>query len=330
MSAYTIAVVAVVVGLTAGCAGHAAVPSQRSDPDVSYAKAAYPALPRPAVVAQGVSSANSAHLIRSRSWDFTEMRRVFNTVSLLPGTPQTVVDAHRAGLAVILEFDFKRDFLAGEDISQQVEAVVEQIRAQSQLISAVHVADRVNQSLTPDQAIAYLAATGGVLHREVPGLPVLVNVADWELTCGQLGQTRCGTSGPEYQYETNAVVDRIVASGYVDGFTVADNIKDNVVAAQVAAWDDARTRWPSPFLLLATCSQLSFPGARFLGSTSTAAAAVATYVDAPLQAHADGVALWAWHQLYDGRYYTFLDKNGGVNALWNRLQTSAAAFGTAQ
>jgi hypothetical protein len=65
-------------------------------------------LPGPLVLAQGVSSANPAHLFRSQAWDFTAMRAVFDAVSLLPGDQATVQEARRAGLAVVLEFDYKK------------------------------------------------------------------------------------------------------------------------------------------------------------------------------------------------------------------------------
>lgn len=292
--------------------------------------AAFDTLPDPAFVAQGVSSANSAHLLRNQQWDFAQMRHAFNTVALLPGDPATVQAARRAGLAVILEFDFKKDFVAGVDITPRVDAVIAQARAAPGAVAAVHVADRINEKLTPGQALAYLAATGGRIHRRLPGLPVLVNAADWELTCGSPGQTRCYSSGPAYRFETSAVLDTFVHSGYIDGFTIADNVKNNDTAAQVAAWKAARARWPAPFLLLSTCSQVSFPEPRYPGTASTAAATVATYVDAPLHSGADGVALWAWRQSYDGSDYTILDKDGGPNALWNRLNDSARAAGVGE
>ena len=81
------------------------------------------------MLAQGVSSANPAHLFRSQAWDFTQMRAVFDAVSLLPGDQATVREARRAGLAVVLEFDYKKDFFAGRDISGKVQAVVGQVQS---------------------------------------------------------------------------------------------------------------------------------------------------------------------------------------------------------
>lgn len=274
--------------------------------------------PSPVVLAQGVSSANPAHLFRSRAWDFTRMREVFNAVALLPGDPTAVAAARRAGLAVVLEFDYKADFFAGQDISAKVAAVVAQIRAAPRSVIAVHVADRLNEKYDPDQDLRYLAATAGVLHRRVPGIPVLVNLADWQLSCGYPGQSSCTGHDEQYQWETNATLDRIYRSGYVDGFTVADNLKNEDAAAQATAWQEARRRWPAPFLLWSTCSQVSFPGARYSGSPA-ADRLTAAYLSAPMAAGADGVALWAWHQLYEGAVYTFLDKSGAVNALWQQM-----------
>lgn len=219
-------------------------------------------LPTPLLLAQGVSSANPAHRFRSQSWDFARMRAVFDAVSLLPGDEATVQRARRAGLAVVLEFDYKADFFSGKDISRKVQAVVNQVRSNPGVISAIHVADRLDQGHNVQQGLRYLAATGGVFHRELPGVPVLVNVADRQLTCGLPTQSSCRTTDPRFVTETNATLDAFRRSGYVNGFTLADNLKNNNVAAQVAAWRTARARWPRPFILWSTCSQLSFPDAR--------------------------------------------------------------------
>ena len=106
------------------------------------------------------------------------MRAVFDAVSLLPGDQATVQNARRAGLAVVLEFDYKADFFAGKDISRQVQAIVNQVRSNPGTVSAIVVADRLNQNYDAQQDLRYLAATGGVFHRELPGMPVLVNVSD--------------------------------------------------------------------------------------------------------------------------------------------------------
>jgi hypothetical protein len=284
-------------------------------------------LPRPLLLAQGVSSANPEHLFRSQTWDFTRMRVVFDAVSLMPGDQATVQRARRAGLAVVLEFDYKADFFAGKDISGKVQAVVKQIRSHPRTISAIHVADRLNQDYNPRQGLRYLAATGGVFHREVPGVPVLVNVADRELTCGMPGQSSCVNFDPLYRFESNATLDAFKRSGYLDGFTVADNVKNNDAAVQVRAWRAARARWPSPFILWSTCSQMSFPGARQPGGPQAAAALVAAYMTGPVRGGAEGLALWAWHQLYDGSIYTFLNKNGSSNDLWRAMAATSARLG---
>jgi hypothetical protein len=116
------------------------------------------------------------------------------------------------------------------------------------------------------------------------------------------------------------VLDRFVHSGYIDGFTIADNIKNDASGVQLSAWRTARERWPAPFLLVSTCSQVSFPQERYDQGAAAARQLVAAYVEAPLQGGADGTALWAWHQMYDGALYTILDKDGGENALWQQLK----------
>jgi hypothetical protein len=287
-------------------------------------------LPRPLVLAQGVSSANPAHRFRSQAWDFARMRAVFDTVSLLPGDQATVQKARRAGLAVVLEFDYKKYFFAGQDIFAKVQAVVDQIRSHPGTASAIDVSDRLNQDYNVPQGLRYLAATGGVFHRELPGVPVFAGVSDADLTCGLPGQSRCGSFGPRYRFETNATLDTFKRSGYLDGFILADNIKNNDSAVQVRAWQAARARWPSPFILWSTCSQLSFPGARQPGGPQTAAALVAAYMTGPVRGGAQGLALWAWHQLYDGSIYTFLNKDGSSNDRWRDMAAASASFGLAR
>ncbi len=287
-------------------------------------------LPDPAVIAQGVSSANPAHLFKDPAWDFAAMRQVFNAVSLLPGN-QSMVDAARsAGLAVVLEFDDKADFFAGKDIGAKVAAVADQIDSHPGTIAAVHVADRLDERYSAEQGLRYLAATGGVLHRLAPGVPVLVNASDWELTCGLPGQSSCGSHGTRYQYETDATLDAFASSGFVDGISIADNLKNLDAAAQVVAWQRARARWPKPFLLWATCSQLSFGDPGYSGAPPDATAATRAYMLVPVGLGADAVALWAWHQEYQGAVYTFLDKGGGPNAMWASMSAAAVRIDAAR
>lgn len=67
-------------------------------PGSAYAASPAAPLPRVPIVAQGVSSANPAHLFRSQEWDFARMRQAFNSVSVMPGDQATVEAARRAGL----------------------------------------------------------------------------------------------------------------------------------------------------------------------------------------------------------------------------------------
>jgi hypothetical protein len=272
-------------------------------------------LPSLPVVAQGVSSANPAHLFRNREWDFRVMRQVFNAVALLPGDPTAVAAARRAGLAVVLEFDYKADFFAGRDITSKVQRVAHQIRQHPGTVAAIHVADRLNERYSAAEGLRYLAATGGVLHKLVPGIPVLVNAADWQLTCGLRGQASCASHGTRFQYETDATLDSFRSSGNVDGLSIANNLKSFDAAVQERSWHRARARWPAPFLLWTTCSQLSFGAARYNGSPP-AGAAVDAYMRAPSLGGADGIALWAWHQQYRNEVDTFLNKDGSSNVLW--------------
>jgi hypothetical protein len=279
-------------------------------------------LPSPVVVAQGVSSANPAHVFVEPKRDFAMMRPVFNAVSLLPGDPAVVAAAREAGLAVVLEFDYKQQFFAGEDIAGKVARVVEQIRAHPRSVSAIHVADRLNEKYSADEGLRYLAATGGVFHRDVPDVPVLVNAPDWELTCGQPGQRSCANDDPRFAHETNATLDRFRRSGHIDGISISNNLKNFDAAAQRVAWQRARQRWPEPFILWSTSSQLSFGEDSYAGSPD-AQQATRAYMKVPMEEGAQGLAIWAWHQLYDGKVYTFLDKDGTANPLWNQMAAVA-------
>jgi len=284
-------------------------------------------LPKLPVIAQGVSSANQDHLFRSWQWDFSMMRQVFNAVSLLPGDPAAVAAARRAGLAVVLEFDYKQEFFAGEDISEKVRRVAEQIRAHPGTVAAIHVADRLNEKYSAADGVRYLAATGGLLHRLVPGVPVFVNAPDWQLTCGLPEQASCASHGEEYKYETDATLDAFRNSGYVDGLSIANDLKEFNPEAQRVAWQRARAHWPAPFLLWATCSQLSFGAQRYSGSP---AAPVAAYMTTPVRGGADGLALWAWHQQYEDEVDTFLNKDGSPNAMWDAMRNAAREVGREQ
>jgi hypothetical protein len=290
-------------------------------PDSEASRFAAP-LPSPVVVAQGVSSANAEHVFFDPARDFAMMRPVFNAVSLLPGDPVLVAVARRAGLAVVLEFDYKNEFFAGEDISEKVARVVEQIRAHPRTVSAVHVADRLNEKYTAAEGLRYLEATGGVFHREVPGVPVMANTPDWELTCGLPDQRSCENNDPRFAHETNATLDRFHVSGHLDGLSIYNNLKNFDTAAQRTAWKRARERWPEPFILWSTSSQLSF-GASTHDGTPNPILATDAYMRAPMDEGAQGLAIWAWHQLYDGEVYTFLNKDGSTNSLWERMAAVA-------
>jgi hypothetical protein len=292
-------------------------------PAPAFAASLAASLPRVAIVAQGVSSANSAHLFRSQEWDFTRMRQAFNSVSIMPGDQATVEAARRADLTAILEFDYKSDFFSGRDITSKIERIVTQIRSNPGTVAAIHVADRLNEKYSPAQGLRYLAATGGVFHQKVPGVPVLVNVADWQLTCGLPEQASCSSHGSKYQYEIHSTLDQFHRSGYVDGFTLANNLKEANAYAQEQAWRAARSRWPAPFLLWTTCSQLSFPWSAYAPGFPSAANLTEAYMRAPIREGADGVALWAWHQDYKGDVYTFLNKDGSDNELWAHMTVAA-------
>jgi len=295
------------------------VPTERSA--TAPAKGYGAPLPQPVILAQGVSSANQDHVFFDPRRDFAMMRSVFNAVSLLPGDPALVDAARRAGLAVVLEFDYKNEFFAGGDISEKVARVVKQVRSHPGTVSAIHVADRLNEKYSAEQGLQYLAATGGVFDRELPDVPVLANTPDWELTCGMPGQRTCDNNDPRFSHETNATLDAFHDSGLLDGFTISNNLKSFDAVVQRSAWRRARARWPEPFILWSTSSQLSF-GEDVYSGTPDPTLATEAYMQAPMDSGAQGLAIWAWHQLYDGRVYTFLNKDGSSNPLWRRMEAA--------
>ena len=139
-------------------------------------------LPRP-LFKTHFNSGSGRYVFDSRAKDLERIGQAFNVVIVDAGDPELVDAARAAGIAAIVEFDKKNDFLGGKSLDPIVRKVIAQVRAHPGTISAIRIADRVNEKLTPDQAVEYLEHTGGVFHKELPGMPVLVDVEDWE--CGR-------------------------------------------------------------------------------------------------------------------------------------------------
>jgi len=287
------------------------------------------ALPSPLINAQGVGAANSNHLFVSRAWDFAQIRTAFNAVNISPGDQTAVTAAHDAGLAVILEFDYKDDFMAGKDISARVNAIVAQVQANPGTIAGLWIADRLNEKYSDTQGLSYLAATGGVFHAQIPGVPVFVDVSDWELTCNKTQQASCSSSllNTTYQYEKNAVLQEFHDSGNIDGMFIADNLQNNNATAQSGAWATARSLWPAPFTLVSRSSQFAFPDNTYTGTKTLADAIAAAYITAPMSQGADGVDHWAWHQVFQGTISSFLNKDTSSNYIWQDLIAGANSLG---
>ena len=277
-------------------------------------------------------------LLGSRAADLSKVAEAFNAVLISSGDDQLVQTARDRGLKVYLGFDEHKEFAAGKDITADVQVLVRFANAHRRDVAGIRVADRVNQGLTPDQTLRYLRATGGVLHREVPGVPVIVDLSDPQLTCGLPGQDRCDKPRlPDYRYQVDAELLRIYHSGDMDGFMLANglarddtdcggcNVREIDAVAQAAAWRKARAMFPPPFLLFARAATLSFPQSTYPGDPSQAALAIHVYETIPLQEGADGVDLWAWSRRFDGTVRTFLDKSGADNPLWQRLVEVAEA-----
>ncbi len=276
-------------------------------------------LPRP-LFETHFNSGTGKHVFKSREWDLSQVKRGFNAVIIDDGEPKLIDDVRAAGLSAIIEFDKKDDFAKGKSVQPTVLAIIQQVKDHPGTISAIRVADRVNQKLTPDRAIEYLKQTGGVFHREIPGVPILVDVEDWELTCGLRGQSSCGAhTDDEYRYCTNQVLQKIYGSGFVDGFELAVNLKNDDSDAMAKAMTQARKLFPSPFLLYSRTASLSFKEGQYPDDSTEAAKQVAAFIEAPLHAGFDGVDLWAWHRPWKTELRSFLNKDGSDNVLWGDM-----------
>ena len=282
-------------------------------------------LPRP-VLANQCERCESTYVFRDRPTDMAKMTEAFNTVLVRTYDPDAVAQARAAGLAVILEFDDKDAWAAGQDISARLNWIVSFVTNNPGTVSAIWVADQLNKgTLTPAQQLGYLEATGGTFHARIPGVPVFVDVGDWELTCGQPGQASCASLATStWRYQTNAGLTALRDSGHIDGFFLANNLQKNDATAALRAYTTARSLWPSPFLIVSRSSKLSFPEAVFPGSDANAAALVEAYQNAPLSAGIDGMDLWAWHRPWTNdrgvpELRTFLNKDFTDNALWRAM-----------
>jgi hypothetical protein len=330
------AAVAVLLAVLAGCGGGQDGPG----PPAPVSTAAAPAPSRSAcegperppsrapILVTHFNTGSAPYVFTERCDDLAKMRKAFNAVIVKAGDQQLVEDARAAGLAVYVEMDRKSDFARGKDISGDVQEIVRQVKEHPGTIAGIRVADRLNGGgLDPDEAVGYLEATGGVFHKEIPGVPVFADVVNWELTCGKRGQRNCVVLRfTRYRFEINKVLTRFYRSGHLDGFMLALDMEGEDPALVGAAFRKARALWPRPFQLLARTAP-SFDQATFPGNAAAAKRRTDTVARAPLHAGADGVDLWAWHRPYRGAIRTFLDKDGSSNPFWDQLVSVAVKAG---
>jgi len=334
--AHACAAAALAVALAAGCgAGDGPgpprpVPTVTAGPpakSLSSCKAPDKAPDHTPVLVTHFNTGQPPYVFKSRCADLAKMRKAFNAVIVKAGDQQLVEDARAAGLAVYVEMDRKSDFARGKDVSEDVRRIVRQVKDNPGTIAGIRVADRLNGSLDPDEALGYLEATGGVFHREIPGVPVFADVVNWELVCGKRGQRNCIVLRfSRYRFEVNKVLTRFYESGHLDGFMLAPDLQRDDPAVVAAAFRKARSLWPRPFQLLARTAP-SFDEPTYPGSAATAKRLADTVARAPLAAGADGVDLWAWHRPYKGGMRTFLDKDGSGNPFWDELVDVAVKAG---
>ena len=334
--AHACAAAALAVALAAGCgAGDGPgpprpVPTVTAGPpakSLSSCKAPDKAPDHTPVLVTHFNTGQPPYVFKSRCADLAKMRKAFNAVIVKAGDQQLVEDARAAGLAVYVEMDRKSDFARGKDVSEDVRRIVRQVKDNPGTIAGIRVADRLNGSLDPDEALGYLEATGGVFHREIPGVPVFADVVNWELVCGKRGQRNCIVLRfSRYRFEVNKVLTRFYESGHLDGFMLAPDLQRDDPAVVAAAFRKARSLWPRPFQLLARTAP-SFDEPTYPGGAATAKRLADTVARAPLAAGADGVDLWAWHRPYKGGMRTFLDKDGSGNPFWDELVDVAVKAG---
>jgi hypothetical protein len=282
-------------------------------------------------------SCRGRYLFRERGADLRKMRAAFNAILIDDGDNALVEAVQAAGMAAILAFDDKERWVAEKSVAGRVNRIVAQVRAHPGTIAAIYVADRLNERLTPEQQLGYLAATAGQFHRRIPGVPILADVEDWELTCGSAEQANCSSLAKAkdgaFRYETNAVLERLYRSGYLDGMLINDNLLGRNSAVQQDAWRVARALLPLPFLIVSRTAELSFARTAFPGAAHDAVALVEAFVDAPLEGGADGISLWAWHRPWVNEtgvleLRTFLNKDGSDTPLWAAMTQSAARYGS--
>jgi hypothetical protein len=330
------AAAALLLALAAGCSGGGGpgppspVPTVTAAPpakSLSSCKAPEKAPDHTPILVTHFNTGQPPYVFKNRCSDLAKMRKAFNAVIVKAGDQQLVEDARASGLAVYVEMDRKSDFVRGKDVSEDVRRIVRQVKDNPGTIAGIRVADRLNGSLDPDEALGYLEATGGVFHREIPGVPVFADVVNWELVCGKRGQRNCIVLRfSRYRFEVNKVLTRFYDSGHLDGFMLAPDLERDDPAVVAAAFRKARSLWPRPFQLLARTAP-SFDEPTYPGSAATAKRLADTVARAPLAAGADGVDLWAWHRPYKTGMRTFLDKDGSGNPFWDELVDVAVKAG---
>lgn len=276
-------------------------------------------LPKPLIKTHFNKGAGK-YVFRDRAWDLAQIKKAFNGVIVSYDDPQLVSDLRAAGLAAFVEFDAKDDMATGQRAQKAVAAIIRQVKLNPGTIAGIRVADRLNEKLSLERAVEYLRVTGGVFHREIPGVPVVVDVEDWELTCGLPGQSSCLTHKfTSYSNCIDAVLIELHKTGYVDGFELAVNLKQNDAGVMEKAIEKARRMFPPPFLIYARTASLSFEEDAYPGDASMARKQVAAFIDAPLRAGADGIDLWAWHRPFKSELRTFLNKDSLGNPLWEEM-----------
>jgi hypothetical protein len=249
--------------------------------------------------------------------------------------------ALRHGLQVWLETDLVKRWKAG---GASFNSALVQIGSLAAIpgVAGVKIADELgyDDGLTSaGQIRAFLTAASTGMRRVAPGKPLLVDMIVPQLGClpdhnpPLLWSTEC-TVRLEGQYPqlTLSAVTSYLRLGIVSVLDLSTGLlPDSSYAgwgtdrdtAQGYAWSKVKELGWGNLVTLHGRKALAHAGS-YSQSESTAAAAVHTWVDLPLQNGASAVDVWTWRQKYEGDISRLLDPDLKPNVLWAQLEMRRA------
>ncbi|MGI9648353.1 MAG: hypothetical protein ACR2OI_07515 [Acidimicrobiia bacterium] len=244
--------------------------------------------------------------------DFKRMAEVFNAITiparmLAEGDLSAIEAAEAVGLVPIADTDYFESEPAVIDAG--MDGLIAGFNAYPGRVPAIRLADELNEGAgNPQILLDYLAATACRIKNETADVLTLVDVGAGELR---------GDPNPGGLYSV-LVLDLMVDQGCLDGFLLSNGSRDGDDRGFTEfQYREAKARWPS-MLIIARTSRLSFAEDELPWSDSEAR--VDALAVAALDAGADGLHLWAWHQPTSNGVRKYLDADGSENALWSELR----------